>query len=144
MPYGILGSDPKSNVLRPADIPGVNNSGPEWNSPEHWIRSDMTTALARGELDKAKILGDTLKTTLAPGMAADVNAAEVQKTKLGIQPQMAKVAVDNDANKANSAIFEKALGALFSSEGKSPGGKEYDFGGWHIDPATGILKKVAK
>lgn len=62
----------------------------DWNSPEHWIRSDMQSALDHGEINKYKALTDNLQATLLPGTQADKNAAGIMEKTIDKAPDLLK------------------------------------------------------
>jgi hypothetical protein len=86
----------------------------DWNSPEHWIRSDLQSALDRGQVDKAKVLQDTLNTTLASVGQEDKNIAEVKKAEIDKYPDLLKarkeVAPSAAAQQAVDTVAKSGIG----------------------------------
>lgn len=94
----------------------------DWNSPEHWIRSGIQSALDRGELDKAKILSQNLQTTLAPGVQAGKNAADITMKTIETEPALLKARKEVAPSEAAQNAVDDARK---QAAGISPTPKDY-------------------
>lgn len=84
----------------------------DWNSPEHWLRSDMQSALDRGELDKAKILSGAINTAAAPGIQADTDAALLEAQRIKSMPDLLKAKKETEPSPTGQGIVDQTQQAL--------------------------------
>ncbi|HPE06264.1 MAG TPA: hypothetical protein PLW50_00930 [Smithellaceae bacterium] len=80
----------------------------DWNSPEHWIRSDLSSALDRNDMGKAKVLADVLQTTLLPGMQAGKNAAGIMEKTIDKAPDLLKATKEVTPSPTGQAVVDQA------------------------------------
>ena len=117
--------------------PRLPDSINQWNSPEHWLRSDIQSASDRGQMDKVKALTDALKATLAPGIQAGADQASVDAAKARVAPEMGLVDLKEKLNPSGTEALLAAAGlgqpapALGSRLSK----------GWSLGPKGEIIEE---
>lgn len=86
---------------------GDTNSLAYWNSPAHWIQSDLQTAISRGEMDKAKALNQNLATIGGIEESKIKADTAVESAKIGIQPQMEAINVLSKPNPVGTDLLKE-------------------------------------
>lgn len=67
---------------------GISGGDLEWNSPEHWLRSDIQSAIDRGDTAKAETLTKVLTGMMGQKTALAGQEAEVEKQRIASTPQL--------------------------------------------------------